>query len=46
MLALGAVYFNFWLDNPNDAKNIFHQHLIIIKAVIVGLTKWERMGSW
>jgi hypothetical protein len=44
MLALGAVYLNFWVDNPNDAEDIFHQHLIIIKVVYCGPHKVGKDG--
>jgi hypothetical protein len=44
MLALGAVHLNFWVDNPNDAKDIFHQHLIIIKIVYCGPHKVGKDG--
>ncbi len=44
MLALGAVYLYFWVDNPNDAKDIFHQHLIIIKTTYCGPHKVGKDG--
>jgi hypothetical protein len=46
MLALGAVYLNFWVDNPNDDEDIFHQHLIIIKVAYCVLHKVGKDGSW
>ncbi len=44
MLALGVVYLNFWVDNPNDAKDIFHQHLMIIKTAYCGPHKMGKDG--
>jgi hypothetical protein len=32
MLALGVIYLNFWVDHPNDAKDVFHEHLTVIKV--------------
>jgi hypothetical protein len=26
------IYLNLWVDHPNDVEDVFHYHLIVIKA--------------
>ncbi len=44
MLALGVIYSNFWAKKLDDAKDDFHQCLIVIKVAYYIFTRWKKMG--
>jgi hypothetical protein len=46
MLTFGVIYFNFWANDVVDAKDNFHQHTIVVKAIYYNSCKVGKDGLW
>jgi len=46
MLTFGVIYLNFWANDVVDAKDNFHQHTTIIKAIYYNSCKVGKDGLW
>jgi hypothetical protein len=45
-LTFGVIYLNFWANDTTNAKNNFHQHKTIIKAIYYSSYRVKKDEVW